>query len=288
MNQLQIFDRIKFTGGANALANLTYSGLAGQPAGFDRPADTAAAAGEWWPFLIHDETTDDWEIGLYQETGGSNEEWVRGGSQVVLASSNAGAAVAFTNGNDLTVSLVDPALLVESPQRLVDVTSGAIDRTGSLLSHNGATTRFPLVSDAYTGHVDGLAAEVPSGSHQAHVERVATTLTTSDATPTEAFVFEMPSTVGNTCAIVEATIIASKGGFGGSHKVMTLKGCAHEVGGGGHTSLGSTTLTVVADPDTLAATADTYFAGGLVLEVTGEAATDYVWAVNATVTYLEG
>lgn len=280
MNKLQIYDRVKFSGSLTGTGALSVSSA---EAGFQAPADTGAAEAEWWPFLIHDEATDDWELGIYQEQTNFNLSFDRSSAQVVLASSNSGSAVNFGSGalTTVVVSLVDPALLVEAPQRYFDISSGTINAVGALRSHGGLTTRFPLVSAAFDGFVDGLAAEAATGT-QGHVEQIAKTIVTTDATATAVAVFEIPSVP---CIVVVEGVAAFQDGSGNS-RAQTFRGCAHYDGSTAEL-LGTPSITEVANDTSVTAAISVDYSAGLRVVATGVGATTFTWVVNATATYME-
>lgn len=280
MNKLQIFDRVKSTAtAATATGNIDLDTVVD---GFQMPNDTGASQGLWWPMLIEDTSTGDWEVGFYQEQSNFNTEFGRSGNQVVLASSNAGSAVSFsTTAEALTVSVIDPALFVESPERYVDITSGSIDRTGALYARNDSTTRFPLISTAFAGHVQGLAAQAALGT-EGHVEQAVKTITTTDATATAVMVFEIPSAA---CVVAVQGIAVFQDGSGNS-RVQKFEGCAHYDGTTAEL-LGTPTVTELANDSGVTAAISMDYSSGLRVVATGEAATTFTWGVNATATYVE-
>lgn len=281
MDKLQIFDRVKSTAtAASATGNVS---MDSSVQGFLQPADTAVAQGQWWPMLIEDEATGDWEVGFYQEQNNFNTEFGRSGNQVVLASSNAGSAVSFSTASEaLTVSVIDPAEFVGNPQQYVSVSAGDIVQRGTLSYPNGNNSRFPLVSSAYVGFVEGQAADIENGASEGHAETVVAGLATTDATATPVFVFEIPSSA--CIAFVEGVALMQDDS--GNSRVQTFKGCAHYDGSTAEL-LGTPTVDEEANDGSVTAAISVDYSSGLRVVATGEAATDFSWMVKATVTYLE-
>lgn len=285
MNKLQIYDRIKSTATAtSATGNIT---LGSSVSGFLQPGDTRAPTGQWWPMLIEDEATGDWEVGFYPEMSNLNTEFGRGGIQVVLASSNDGIAVSFSTASEaLTVSVIDPAEFVDSPRRYVDITFGSVNRVGHLAAHNDATTRFPLVTYNYSGFIGGQAAHADFSAGQGHVERVARTLTTTGNTAVDVFTFEIP--FSNCIVAVEGTALIQQtsGLMPKNSRAVKFEAAAHYDGSSSEL-LGTINVTEIANDTGVTATVDSVYAGGLVVRAVGQTGENFTWMVRATATYLE-
>lgn len=280
--KLEIHDRVKFTGNCSGGTG-TLSVGSGAVSGFRLPADTGAAEAKYWPFLIHDESNNQWEVGLYFEQTNFNTSWGRSGNQIVLASSNSNSAVNFTNTgtDDLTISLVDPALLVGKSLTTLQLSGATLE---ALVCMNGkdapaSSYDIPLLQSPANA-VEGYVG--PNGT--SHVERCMKRLTTTDDTTTTIATVSLPTSTKNLVFVKAKFLVQS----GTDSHVAEGEIVAH-YDGSSYEFIGTPDFTVVEEDAGLNAVA--YNAamgtGQFDIQVTGIAATTIEWVVALDITAAE-
>jgi len=293
-SRIAIHDRIKFVsevgGTAGTINPPSFDVENTRVDGFLIPSDTTEPGASLWPFLIEDEATGDWELGLFLEqfTSGSstNANWDRGSSQT-LASSNDGARVDFGTAANRTITLVDPALLVSKGYLEVEHDSGfplsieSINRLQGVVIPSGYV--FPCVqapANAVTGQL---------GEGRCHTETSIKRAQTTNATTADVAAFSA-STTSRFIMFVEVVVLAQRtsGSAPFPSKVITIRAATRD-NGSGEALVGTISTTVEAEDAALSsATAAVVFSGNFTrVQVTGLATTNIDWTAKTTVTYME-